>query len=62
MSKVDQIEAGMEKLSQTGLKQVRDPLDDLIEDDLEFVSEFESSIQQSEQEMEKGLRPRTRQP
>jgi len=62
MSKVAQVEAELEKLSQAELRQVRDWLDDLIEDDLEFKSEFESAIQQSEREMGKGLRPRMRQP
>lgn len=62
MSRVAQIEAELEKLSHAELRQVRDWLDDIIEDDLEFTPEFESAIQQSEREMAKGLRPRTRQP
>ena len=62
MSKVAQIEMELEKLSQAELREVRDWLDDMIEDDLEFTPEFESTIQQSEREMDKGLRPRTRQP
>ena len=62
MSKVAQIETELEKLSQAELRQVRDWLDDMIEDDLEFTPEFESSIQQSEREMAQGLRPRTRRP
>lgn len=62
MSGVAQIEAELEKLSQAELRRVRDWLDDLIEDDLEFTPEFESAIQQSEGEMAAGLRPRTRQP
>jgi hypothetical protein len=41
---------------------VRDWLDDMIEDNLEFTPEFESAVQQSERELAKGLRPRTRQP
>ena len=57
MSKVNQIELELEKLSQAELRQVRDLLDDLIEDDLEFTTEFEASIQQSEREMSQGLRP-----
>jgi hypothetical protein len=62
MSKVAQIESELEKLSQAELRQVRDWLDNLIEDDLEFTPEFEASIQQSEREMGQGQRPRTRQP
>ncbi len=62
MSKVAQVEAELEKLSQTELREVRDWLDDLIEDDLEFTPEFESAIQQSEREKAKGQSSRTRQP
>ena len=62
MSKVAQIESELQKLPQAELRQVRDWLDNMIEDDLEFTSEFESAIQQSEREKAKGLRPRMRQP
>ena len=62
MSKVAQIEAELERLSQAELLEVRDLLDDMIEDDLKFTPEFESAIQQSEREMAQALRPRTRQP
>ena len=62
MSKVAQVEAELEKLSQAELRQVREWLDDVIEDDLEFTPEFEAGNKQSESEMAKGLRPRTRQP
>ena len=61
MSNVAQVEAELEKLSQAELRQVRDWLDNLIEDDLGFTPEFEAAIQQSERELAKGLRPRTRQ-
>ena len=54
MSKVAQVEAELEKLSQAELRQVRDWLDDLIEDDQEFAPEFESAIQQSERELANG--------
>ncbi len=62
MSKVAQVEAELEKLSQAELRQVRDWLDDMIEDNLEFTPEFEAGIQQSEREMSQEQRPRTRQP
>jgi hypothetical protein len=62
MSKVAQIEAEMGNLSQTELREVRDWLDDVIEDELEFTPEFESTIRQSEREMNQNLRPRMRQP
>jgi len=62
MSKVAQIESELQKLSPAELRQVRDWLDDQIEDELEFTPEFESAIQQSESEKAKELRPRARQP
>jgi hypothetical protein len=62
MSKVQQIEAEMEKLSPDELRQIRDWLDDFLEDQLAFTAEFEQQIKQSEQEMAAGNCPRTRQP
>ena len=62
MSKVAQVEAELEKLSQAELRQVREWLDDVIEDDAEFTPDFEAAIQQSEREMAKGIQSRTRQP
>jgi hypothetical protein len=62
MSKVAQIEAELETLSQGELREIRGLLDDLIEDELEFTPEFESAIQKSEREMASGILPRTRQP
>ena len=62
MSKVAQIEAELETLTQAELREIRGLLDDLIEDELEFTPEFESAIQKSEREMASGIRPRTRQP
>lgn len=56
MSKVAQVEAELEKLSQAELRQVRDWLDDMIEDNLEFTPEFEAGIVQSEREM-RALKP-----
>ena len=62
MSKVEQIEAELERLSPAELKQVRDWLDDFVEDRLEFKEEFEAAIEESEREMAAGLRPRVRRP
>ena len=62
MSKVAQIEAELETLSQAELREVRERLDDLIEDEMVFTPEFESAIQKSEREMTAGLRPRVRKP
>ena len=62
MSKVEQIEAELQSLSPAELKQVRDWLDDFVEDRLEFREDFEGAIQESEREMAAGLRPRIRKP
>jgi hypothetical protein len=62
MSKIAQIEAQLETLSQAELREIRNWLDDLIEDEMEFTPEFESAIQKSEREMADGIRPRVRQP
>ena len=62
MSKVQQLEAEMEKLSPSELQQIRDWLDDILEDQLQFTDEFEAQIKKSEREMASGVRPRTRQP
>jgi hypothetical protein len=60
MSKVQQIEDQLGKLSKTELWEIRDFLDQILEDELEFTPEFEAKIQQSEREMAAGLRPRVR--
>jgi len=62
MSKIAQIEAELETLSQSELREIRDLLDDLIEENLEFTPEFEAAVQQSERELAQGIRPRVRQP
>ena len=62
MSKVEQLEVELQKLSPTELRQVRDWLDDFVEDRLEFTPEFESAIRESEREMDSGVQPRVRKP
>jgi hypothetical protein len=54
VSKVEQMETELRKLSQAELRQIRKWLDDLIEDDLEFTPEFERSIQEAERDMADG--------
>ncbi len=62
MSKVEQMETELRKLSQTELCQIREWLDDIIEDELEFTPEFERSIQRSEEDMAEGRNARVREP
>ena len=54
MSKVEQMESELRKLSQAELRQIREWLDDVIEDNLEFTPDFENSIQQAERDMANG--------
>ena len=51
VSKVEEMESQLRKLTQTELCQIREWLDDIIEDELEFTSEFEHIIRRSEQDM-----------
>ena len=62
MSKVEQMETELRKLSQTELRQIREWLDDVIEDDLEFTPEFEESIRRAERDMVEGKGARVREP
>ena len=62
MSKVEQMESELRKLSQAELRHIRDWLDDFIEDELEFTPEFENSIQRSERDMATGKAARAREP
>ncbi len=62
MSKVERIQAELRELSPSELQQVRDLLDDFVEDRLAFTAEFESAISESEKEMAAGLRPRVPRP
>jgi hypothetical protein len=62
VSKVEQMESELRKLSQAELRQIREWLDDMIEDDLQFTPEFESSIEQAERDMADGRNARVREP
>lgn len=62
MSKVEQIEVELRKLSQGELRQIREWLDDVIEDELEFSPEFEQTIRQAESDMATGKASRVREP
>jgi len=62
VSKVEQMESELRKLSQAELRQIREWLDDFIEDELEFTPEFENSIQRSEPDTAAGKAARVRRP
>ena len=62
VSKVEQMESELRKLSQAELCQIREWLDDLIEDELEFTPEFEGSLQKAERDMADHKTARVREP
>ncbi len=62
VSKIEKVEAELQKLSPQELQQVRDWLDDFVEDRMQFTAEFESAIGESEREMRSGAKPRVRKP
>jgi hypothetical protein len=62
VSKVEQMESELRKLSQAELRQIRGWLDDLIEDEQEFTPEFERSIREAERDMADGKSVRVREP
>ena len=62
MSTVQEIETALRRLPPTELRAVRDWLDEVIEDQLEFTPEFAAKLARSEREMNEGCQPRTRQP
>jgi hypothetical protein len=62
VSKVERMESGLRKLSQAELRQIREWLNDIIEDELEFTPEFERSIQQPERDVADGKAARVREP
>ena len=56
------MEAELRKLSQAELRQIREWLDEIIEDELKFTPEFERSVQQAERDMTVGKTARVREP
>jgi hypothetical protein len=56
------MESELRKLSQAELRQIREWLDDFIEDELEFTPEFENSIHRSERDMAAEKAARVRRP
>lgn len=54
------MEAELRTLSQTELRQIRESLDDIIGDELEFTPEFEESIRRAERDIDEGKGARVR--
>jgi hypothetical protein len=60
MSTLQEIESAISRLSPDEMRQVREWLDQQIEDQWEMTPEFQAQIERSEQQMAAGVRPRTR--
>ena len=62
VSNVEQVESQLRKLSKAELRQIREWLDNIIEDGMEFTPEFEHAVQQAERDMADGKSARVREP
>ena len=62
MSRVEELTAELEKLSEPELSRIRDWLDHILEDQWGFTPEFEAAIQRSERDRAQGRHTRTRKP
>lgn len=51
MSKVEEIQSEIGKLSESERREIRDWLENMLEDQLELREEFKSKIEQSERDM-----------
>lgn len=54
MSKVEQIQSEIGKLSAREMQEIRDWLDNVLEDQLELREEFKAKLEQSERDMAQG--------
>jgi hypothetical protein len=62
MSKVEEIQSEITKLSERERREIRDWLENMLEDQLELREEFRSKIEQSERDMAAGRPSRVRRP
>jgi hypothetical protein len=62
MSKVEQIQSEIGKLSGPEKQAIRDWLENVLEDQLELREEFKAKIEQSERDMAAGRPSRVRRP
>ena len=62
MSKIQEIESAIQRLKLTAaeLRQIRDWLNNILEDELEFTDDFEAKIRQSERDIADGKFTRSR--
>ena len=62
MSKVEEIQSEIGKLSAREKQEIRDWLENILEDQLELREEFKSKIEQSERDMAAGRQSRVHRP
>jgi len=62
MSKVEEIQSEIGKLSARKKQEIRDWLENVLEDQLELREEFKSKIEQSERDMAAGRQSRVHRP
>ena len=62
MSTVQEIESAIQRLSPEQMREIREWLENILEDQLAFKEEFQGQIERSEREMAQGQRPRVRKP
>ncbi|MBI5771968.1 MAG: hypothetical protein HZA93_29615 [Verrucomicrobia bacterium] len=62
MSTVQEIESAIKRLSHAEMSQIRDWLEDFLEDQKEFTPEFRARVETADRELASGARPRVRQP
>ena len=62
MSKVEEIQSEIGKLSAREKQEIRNWLENILEDQLELREEFKSKIEQSERDMAAGRPSRIRRP
>ncbi len=62
MSKVEQIQQEIQKLTAEEMEEIREWLENFLEDQLEFTDEFKAKIERSERDMKAGRYSRIRRP
>ena len=62
MSTVQEIESAIKNLSPGEMNQIREWLEDFLEDQKVFTADFQARIASAERELASGARPRVRRP
>jgi ribosomal protein L16 Arg81 hydroxylase len=60
MSTVEQIQTAIRELSPKEMEQLREWMENVMEDQLEFTEEFKAKIARSREAMDAGAKPRVR--